>query len=106
MKKTHVPFPVFPGINLILECIIFERKKNKKQLLIFSSLHLFYTMYFCYLGEFRICKNILSLLVRKNFLRISKCLSGNSNTNIHVLFTFLSFSRTLRQFHQTVQSCV
>ena len=29
MKKTHFLFPVFPGINLILECIIFERKKRK-----------------------------------------------------------------------------
>lgn len=108
MKKTHFPFLVFPGIHLILECIIFERKKKRKQLLIFSSFCLFYTMHFCYLGEFRIHKNSLSLLVRKNFLRISKCLNGNSNTSIHVLFTmcFLSFSRTLGQCHQTVQSCV
>lgn len=67
-----------------------------------------YILYFCYLGEFRIHKNSFSLLVRKNFLRISKGLNGNSNTNIHVLFTmcFLSFSRTLGQCHQTVQSCV
>lgn len=38
MKKTHFPSPVFPRITLILEWVICERKKKRKQSF-FSSVY-------------------------------------------------------------------